>query len=69
MKWFRKKEKPVVCDHHICQCKGLITRQTTLEEFDFGFREAGQKTITTYSGIPTIRVGMLSKKKDYRGLI
>lgn len=37
MKWPWQK-----CEHHLCQCDGIKTRQTTLEEFGFEFLHKGQ---------------------------
>lgn len=37
MKWPWQK-----CEHHLCECGGIKTRQTTLEEFGFEFLHKGQ---------------------------
>ena len=39
MKWPWQKEG---CEHHLCQCDGLVLRQTTLEEFGFEFLLSSQ---------------------------
>ena len=73
-KWlnrFKKKEQ-VKCEHHYCECGGVKTRQTTLDEFypDI-FLPKGQKKITDYTPPEEVteRVGMKSDKRKYRGNI
>lgn len=76
MKWpWSKKEAQVKCEHHYCECGGVKTRQTTLDEFypDIFLPET-QKKLTDFDPgvIPTNiteRVGMKSDKRKYRGNI
>tara|TARA_R100000234_G_scaffold120124_1_gene105643 strand:+ start:629 stop:850 length:222 start_codon:yes stop_codon:yes gene_type:complete len=73
MKWLDKfRKKPEVSKRrYYCQCGGIETRQTTLDEWDpHMFRPEKQQVIWEY--IPsetTERVGMKSDKRRYRGNI
>ena len=68
MRWLKRKRKPepIQCQHHLCQCcGGIVTRQTTLDEFDSQmFLHKGQRLITEYEPQePTERIGIHGKKR------
>ena len=77
MKWFdRFRKKPEISERkQYCQCGGIQTRQTTLDEFDPNiFVPETQSKLTDFDPdmIPvntTERVGMKSDKRKYRGNI
>ena len=70
MEWLKKlRGKEQECKHHLCQCGGKITRQTTLLEFfpDL-LSHDGQRKITDWLDMSTTEsVGMGSKPRKYRG--
>tara|TARA_R110002051_G_scaffold254781_1_gene313748 strand:+ start:4008 stop:4244 length:237 start_codon:yes stop_codon:yes gene_type:complete len=76
-KWLDKFwKKPATPEHkHYCQCGGVTTRQTTLDEWDPNiFMPETQTKLTDFDPdmIPmnvTERVGMKSGKRKYRGNI
>ena len=73
MKWPWQKD---ACDHHLCQCHGLLTRQARLTEWGFEFLVSFQTRLTDYdkmmigpAPVKTESVGLHGQPRDRRGTI
>jgi hypothetical protein len=73
MKWPWRKDE---CEHHLCECGGIKTRQTTLEEFGFEFISESQTRLTDFDkqmfepvAVTTESVGLEGETRKYRGNI
>jgi len=66
MKWLWKRNEKK-CEHKLCECGGVKTRQTTLTEFDKKLMLQKEQTLLSDYMYLNETVGLQGTSRKYRG--